>query len=469
MRASSRWRPVIKGAKISVLGAGRSGLAVAKAATKRGATVTVYDEKEISSDAATELAMAGVKSVSGFSGSFHADTTDLIVISPGVPRKHPMLLEAGRHGIEVIGEIEYAFRISEAPIVAITGTNGKSTTTLMTWSCLKSCGQDAVLCGNIFGSGNEEIPLTEAADSSNANQVLVAEISSFQLETAKSFRPKCAAITNISEDHLNRYDNDFTDYANTKRRLFDRMGTGDTIVVDKGNNTTWPSGWQPGKKQYNGAKVRTYDSAKMRTAFAKGNPIPVDDFELESEGYPFKEAFNYSNAAVASLLALSFLSTNRASEERALEKVKAALRAFRPLEHRVERVGSKDGIELINNSMCTNPAAVVASSSGIRARQHLLMGGLTKGSNFAPVAQYLKTSGHQAYLFGAEGNLINEQLGGSFPVFRTMKEAFDYAVRQAGSGDVVMLAPGCASMDQYADFRARGEEFRAYAMEWLNR
>ncbi len=228
--------------KIAILGLGRSGLAVAKAALAAGDSPHVFDAKP-ADDAKIKpqvKALGAVPFTPGFAGKFSKQDFDQLVTSPGVDMRSPMLKEAQRNGIEVISEIEFAYRISKAPIIGITGTNGKSTTTVMTWLALKAAGQDAVLCGNIFGSGFDEIPLTEAAMQSKVDQVLVAEISSFQLEWVRDFRPRCAGITNISPDHLNRYDS-FDQYANTKRRIFDRMGEGDTIVANAGDTHTFPS------------------------------------------------------------------------------------------------------------------------------------------------------------------------------------------------------------------------------------
>lgn len=455
---------------IAILGLGRSGLAVAKAALAAGNHPHVFDAKPAGDPRlevhAKTLAALGIPFTPGFDERFSKHDFNQLVTSPGVDMRSPILREAVKSGIDVIGEIEFAYRISKAPIIGITGTNGKSTTTVMTWLALRAAGEDAVLCGNIFGSGFDEVPLTEAAMNSNANQVLVAEISSFQLEFVRDFRPRCAGITNISPDHLNRYDN-YEQYANTKRKMFDKMGEGDTIVANAGDTHTFPSNSSLRDRGFGLPRVRFYGAAGVDASFDAGH-LKVAVIEPTRE-LPFHEKHNLLNACHASLLALGYLDrSSTLSPGEQVERVLKGLRSFHGLAHRMEHLGHRGGIEVINNSMCTNPAAIIASSSSVPAPQHLLIGGIKKNYDFNPVRDYLDRAGHIPYLFGKDALEINEELGGSCLVFSTMEEAFRAAREKAAPGEVVMLAPGCASMDQFTDFVARGEEFREMAKEWLN-
>lgn len=453
---------------IAILGLGRSGLAVAKAAQQNGWKPHVFDAKPSDDPRVAPFAveLADIPFTPNFDGRFQRQEFDQVVTSPGVDMRAPVLKEAVRNGIEVIGEIEFAYRISKAPIVAITGTNGKSTTTVMTWLALRAAGQDAILCGNIYGSGYDEVPLTEAALNSQPGQVLVAEISSFQLEWVRDFRPRCAGITNISPDHLNRYDS-FDQYANVKRRLFDRMGEGDVIVANAGDTHTFPSNASLRDRGFGLPRVRFYGAAGVDASFDAGH-LKIAIVE-PTQNLPFREKHNLLNACHAALLALSYLeSVDNLSAGERTERVIEGLRSFKGLAHRMERLGHRLGVEVINNSMCTNPAAIVASSSSIAAPQHLLIGGIKKNYDFGVVSEYLHRSGHAAYLFGKDADEICRELGDSWPVFSTMQEAFRAATEQAAPGEVIMLAPGCASMDQFTDFVARGEAFRAMAKEWLN-
>jgi len=440
----------LRNVNLAILGAGRSGVAIAKAATARGATATLYDAKPLNHleiDFETIHAM-GVHIEGTFNGPFTPGETDIIVTSPGVDHRSPILQEAKQKGIQIIGEIEFAYRIARAPIIGITGTNGKSTTTLLTYLCLQDVG--AILCGNIYGSGYEEIPLTEAADQAAQDQVLVAEISSFQLEWIEQFRPHCAAITNIAPDHLNRYDS-FQQYAETKRKIYMNMGGTDVYVR------------HPDPMTY--AEPAPF---VIRETEITNSSIVLPDFEIPLRDLPFTEHHNIKNGAMAALLAHSYLTgfTQVPFNSIPATLVKG-LQSFKGLGHRMERLGSRFGVQVINNSMCTNPAALIASSSAVPAHQRLLIGGLTKDLDFTPVREFLHKAGHDVYLYGKDAAKINSQLGGGYPVFNTMAEAFKAAIAAAKSGEVVMLAPGCASLDQYADFRARGEEFRKLAKEWL--
>ncbi len=453
--------------RVAILGAGRSGVAVAKAAIAQGFVPTVFDAKPANeSKFAPDLASLGVQIIGEFHGSFARADFDILVTSPGVDMRSPMLRDADRAGIEVIGEIEFAYRISKAPIIAITGTNGKSTTTVMTYLALKESGANPILCGNIYGSGFDEVPLTEAALTATEDQVLVAEISSFQLEWVRDFRPRCAGITNITPDHLNRYDG-FETYAQTKRRLFDRMGQGDTIVANAGDPNTFPKNETLRDRGHGHPQVRFYGAAGVDASFDAGYlklsvSEPVADL-------PFREKHNLLNACHAALLAVGYLeSEGMFTPAKRIEHVLAGLKSFRGLAHRMEHLGHRAGVEVINNSMCTNPAAVVASSGGIAAPQRLLIGGLKKNYDFHSVREYLDRAGHDVYLFGHDAEQIREELGGRGRVFDTMQAAFDAAKDEAVPGDVIMLAPGCASMDQFSDFVQRGEEFREMAKEWLN-
>lgn len=440
--------------RVAVLGAGRSGLAVAGAVVAQGGQAAVYDAKPANQlrEQEAELNALGVGLVAQYTAPFSKDQADILVTSPGVDSRSPILVQTKGNGVEIVSEIEFAYRIAKAPIVAVTGTNGKSTTTVMAWRCLQSVlGENrAVLCGNIFGSGFDEMPLTEAAERSQA-EVLVAEISSFQLEWVDRFRPRCAAITNIAEDHQNRYDS-FSDYSAVKRRIFARMEGKDCYVHHSDPATNPPVN----------APFRDLQTSWDREAIRlPGYDIPIAEL-------PLQQPHNIANAAIAALLAYGFCWAREEPVSAAsLNAIHKGLIGFTPLSHRMESVASRNGIELINNSMCTNPAAVIASSSSIAAHQHLLLGGLTKNSDFSPLGRYLAETGHDAYVYGEDGSKLNLQLEGRFPVFRTMAEAFQKAAARAQPGDVIMLAPGCASMDQYRDFRARGEEFEKLAKEWL--
>lgn len=445
------------GQSIAVFGLGRSGLAVAKAAIARGARVTVYDEtpgdRLSKPELVAEAESVGAEVVLGQPFPVPADE-DCVVVNPAIDHRHSALQAQPE---KVIGEIEFAYRISKAPIIAITGTNGKSTTTAMTVIALRAGGVDAVLCGNIFGSGLSEIPLTHAADRSTPNQVLVAEVSSFQLEWVREFAPIAAAITTITPDHLDRYDS-FVQYAATKERIFERAG----VKVDSRDFSSreGEEGWS------------YVTDGPGALAFTVESVVPSpESLKLDPAEFKVIGAHNMENVRTAMMLTKAAIEWQFANGFRESDHVPdaclEALKEFGGLSHRMQNLGVAGGVRFINNSMCTNPAAVVASiqSLGNSSTLHVLIGGVNKDLPFAPLDKYLAANPVKVYLFGRDGQQIQKEISQRGTVYDTMKQAFDAAVHEAKEGDTVMLAPGCASMDQFRDFRHRGDVFTEYVRD----
>ena len=492
---------MIEGRRIVAMGLGRSGLAVARAALARGARAIVVDEKtdlpkpELVAEARAE----GIDVRLGWKGAFAELSPDLVVVNPAVDSRHPKLRDAD---VELVSEVEFAFRIARGPIVAITGTNGKSTTTVMAYLALRACGLDPLLCGNLYGSGYPEAPLTEAALVGREGQPLVAEISSFGLEWTSTFRPRSAAITTIRPDHLDRYDS-FESYAATKMRIFAGQTEADYAVVRANDPIVKPpcgtaNAYVPRHRrapsQGEGGKggcphVLTF-GATGEHARVEELDLVVLDTRIPLASLPWTEPYNHANAACAALLAYGLLKATgsplvekaegarakpsifaaRREEPPALPpEIVAGLREFRGLAHRMERLGEREGVAVVNNSMCTNPDAVVASAIAEKRPTLLLVGGVDKGLDFTPLGRLLGGGRHRAYLFGRDARQIDEGMGGGFPVFGTMGEAFGAATRDARPGETIMLAPGCASGDQFRDFRDRGDRFRTMAKDWLER
>lgn len=465
---------VIKNLKIAVAGMGRSGLAIAKSAKKNGAYPVVYDEQSVVDSAhihaLEQLDALGIPSVTSWHGHLDPDEFDLLVASPGFGRTHPAICDALAAEKEVISEIEFAWRIATSPIIAITGTNGKSTTSVMTWMALKGAGQNAILCGNISGSGYEELTLTEAADQSGPDDVLVAEISSFQLEWIKYFRPKVATITNITPDHLDRY-SCFEEYFQTKLKLFENMDTHDKIILNVNESSLPPSkilsvlnqGADPYFFSIEPEKMEPH--ARNFKVYCEDEHLVVYNQKIPLSKFPFFSQHQIANAAQAFSLAGAFL--DNPSDEQ-VSGMLEALRSFQGLQNRMEMLGQRNGVTIINNSMCTNPMAVVASSRSLQGKQHLLMGGNPKNLEFSKVSQYLKDTEHLVYIFGMNASEFNEKLGGIWPCYSTLEEAFQNAVSAAKPGETIMLVPGCASAFPYANFRERGDAFREIVKKWMN-
>lgn len=505
---------MISGKRIAIFGLGRSGLGIGRAAQTLGAHPTVFDQAAADSVAKQEVReeaeKIGLGVVFGWDGTF-PEPPDCLVVNPAVRKDHPILLDAVAAGIEVLSEVEFAYRISRAPIVAITGTNGKTTTTVMTFLALRACGIEPILCGNIFGSGFPEATLTDAALEAQPDQVLVAEVSSFQLEWVSRFEPGVAGITNVWPDHLDRY-TDFAEYAATKHRIFAAMGAEDFVVVKANDPVVVPPGARPPGLRRGRRTPLAGSTGPIPTIYtfgATGEHARVDEREVvlldkrvPLDDLPFSEPHNYQNACMAALLAYSALryAAHRDPEGRAaqlLDEATAAdqkkrgprsvyaaresdaprlvlpeaiidgLKSFTGVAHRMELVGSRDGIRVINNSMCTNPDAVMKSTMALRDPAHLLIGGANKNLDFSPLRNYLANQRHRVYLFGRDREKLNEALGGTYPMFEFMPDAFAAATRNARKGEIIMLAPGCAGLDHYRDFRERGDVFRSIAKEWL--
>lgn len=453
------------GAQVAVVGMGRSGITSALAAGRQGAKVRVYDEHAADTPArmteVEQLEAAGIEVITGWHGRLKGEQFDFLIASPGFRRDHPALRDAVEMGRDVLSEVEFAYRIARAPIIGITGTNGKSTVTAMAWQVASAAGLNAVLCGNISGSGFKEQTLTEAAESSPSDAVLVAEISSYQLEWVTQFRPRVATVTNVTPDHFDRHPH-FQDYFDTKMRLFAQMQEGDTAVVNRAEPSVPPNQVRqktmPACRLVDVHDVATFDASSKQIQFC-GECFDTSRMQVVG-------SHNVANACLALTLVHSFMGSVSATQARAMLD---SLADFRGLEHRMERIGSKSGITIVNNSMCTNPGAVIASSSALDCPHVLIMGGTMKGLDFAPVGDYLRGRPEVTVVLFSEfaGDLAaSMQIEASR--FETLEQAFLASVSMARDGECVVLAPGCASAYPYTNFRERGEAFRMMAKEWLN-
>ena len=446
----------MKGMKGLIIGLGRAGCGMAIGLKRVGADVSVVDEKSADNrkilSAMDEMATIGVSVTTCWTGDVDWDDIDFIAPSPGVPMHHPALQEAVLRNIPIYSEPEIAYRITDSPIIAITGTNGKSTVTALTYFLIKNCGKESILCGNIAGSGFPEVTICEAAVQANPDAVLVAEVSSFQLEWVSHFKPKGATITSISEDHLDRYQNIET-YIEMKRKTFMNMNEEDFAVVNKLSANTNEGIPESVKAFFIDSK--NADAVIEEDSLSFGNiNKKININELWS---PTK--FNLQNTATACLLAHGC----GIPIENLIEKVIE----FPGLSNRMERIESSTGIEFINNSMCTNPSALSASLSSFKKPVLLLAGGINKIRNWEEVSKVSKSI-KKAFVFGKDRDWLERffyENKVDVEQFGSLSEAFQNAFSSAQKSDTILLSPGCASFDQFESFIERGNEFRKLVQE----
>ncbi|HEX9290486.1 MAG TPA: UDP-N-acetylmuramoyl-L-alanine--D-glutamate ligase [Anaeromyxobacteraceae bacterium] len=442
----------LAGQRVLVVGLARSGVAAARVARARGAQVTVTDRR-----AATELAPA-VKELEGevelaLGGHDAADFTraDLIVVSPGVPLALPEIQGARRQGVPVLAEVELAARLlPPAPLVGITGTNGKSTTTALAGALL---GRDR----RVFTGGNLGTPLSELVLSGRVVDAVVVELSSFQLEGIERLRPKVAALLNVTPDHLDRY-RDVGEYALAKARLFMNQEAGDFAVANARDPRTVALA---GASR---AELLTFgDGAPApRAARAAGGEIFVAPGQGAPERYlvrsrALRGRHNVENAMAAALCArlLGVAGT----------QVQAGLDAFPGLPHRLELVRERRGVEWVNDSKATNvDSTQVGLAAFPAARPHvvLILGGRGKRAPYSPLRPLFDRRVKALLTIGEDAPAIEKELGDLGPTERTgtLAAAVQRAAELAADGDVVLLSPACASYDQFRSYEDRGETFR---------
>jgi UDP-N-acetylmuramoylalanine--D-glutamate ligase len=457
-----------RGKSIAVIGLAATGLATARVLRDLGATVCIYDGKPESDLAADRVAAArklgeGVTLALG-NTPIDGKKTDLVIPSPGVPRSGSPIVEALQRDLPILGEIEVAYRIARAPILAITGTNGKTTTTALLTAICRESGRPTWAAGNIAEDAGVRLPLIEAAMLAPEDGVIVAEISSFQLEWVTRFRPRVAAWLNIANDHLDRH-KDLEEYAGAKARLFAAQETADTAVLNADDETVLEYSQNVGSGERWLFSVRkpvvngTYlDGETLMAVRNKEFAIAL----LHRDEIPVPGLHNVANVLAASAMALAF-----GIEP---EVIRRAVHNFSGVAHRLEPVATINGVRYINNSMCTNPAAVAASLEAAGGKPVVaITGGKHKGGDLSQMISALHDQTRKIVLIGASAKEIGEALDkeadlkGSGPDVSyapTLENAVERAASIAVPGDIVMLIPGCASFDMFTGFEHRGQVFR---------
>jgi UDP-N-acetylmuramoylalanine--D-glutamate ligase len=435
------------GKRVMVLGLGISGRAAARFAAAHGASLVLTDTRiDIARDGLPQGELhLGAESEDWLHG------VDFIVASPGVPPTSALLRAARASAIPVMGELELASQFITAPMVAVTGTNGKSTVTMLAGEIFKAAGMKT------FVGGNLGTPLIEAAQAEAAQvefDAAVVEVSSYQLETIATFKPKVAIHLNLSEDHLDRY-RDLNEYGRAKARIFENQDASDWAILNRDDPEVWKLAGNIRSRVFSfGTSLPAKNPAiwfeRGALVFDDGRRrgrIGLDDFKLPGR-------HNLSNAMAAAAAALA-LDVDPLVIERAFER-------FSGLPHRTEFVCEKDGVAFIDDSKGTNVGAVIEALAGVRGPVILIAGGTDKGGDYAPLRAPLVEKVRLLILIGAAREKMRAALEGATTIapVPTLSEAVRLAASVARRGDSVLLSPACSSFDQFKDYAERGRIFQ---------
>ncbi len=403
-------RPPLPEGPYLVVGLARSGLAAARMLRAHGEVIgTDSGAPDVPGDLDAHVGVDGVELL---------DRVACVVKSPGVPNEAPVIVAARERGLTVLGELELAWRLLPNPFVAVTGTNGKTTTTELIGAIWREADLPVALAGNVG------TPLAALVGDVDESTTIVCEVSSFQAEDSEALAPDTALLLNVTEDHLDRHGN-FEAYREAKLRVFANQTPEQVAVVPPGVEV-------PGRAR--------------RVEFG-ALPLPIEDIRLRGE-------HNLENARGASAVAIA--------SGVPPEAVAAALRTFAGVPHRLEEVATIDEVLYVNDSKATNVSSAVFGIEAFDGGLHVILGGSLKGGSFRRIRRALEGRAVAAYLIGEAADQLEQELAGSVPLHRAgdLATAMRLAVAAAGPGDVVLLSPACASFDQFRDYEERGEAFR---------
>jgi UDP-N-acetylmuramoylalanine--D-glutamate ligase len=437
--------------KVLIIGAARSGIAAAKFLINQGAVVALNDQKPIEQWSAEAVALKelGVGLLPGDPPSWLLDQIELVVVSPGVPANIIPIRYAERAGAEVIGEVELAARYLKGRIVAITGSNGKTTTTSLIGELLRDAGLPGVQVGGNIGKA-----LISMTDDSRDDGWTVVELSSFQLETIKTFRPTIAVVLNVTPNHMDRYET-FNDYAAAKHRIFMNQTADDVAVLNADDETV--SSWASGLR----AKVVYFSVRKEldNAVFLRGDELVFgDQVLLRVNDLKLRGLHNVENVAAAFAAGIAAGASAGSMAETAKQ--------FNPVEHRLEFVAEIDGVRFYNDSKATSVDATVKALEAFAqdaGKIVLILGGRGKKAPYEPLAPLVKAKVRELVLIGEDAETITGELGGltSVEFASDMNDAVKRSFKAAEPGDIVLLAPACASFDMFESFEHRGKVFKS--------
>ena len=443
----------LKNTRFSILGAARSGLAVAGLLKERGASVFVSDRAAADKlkQAAAELELMGVPYELG-SNTGRVLEADVLVLSPGVPSSAPMVQEALAKGVRVVSELEVASWFCQAPIIAVTGTNGKTTTTTLIGEIFAAAGRPAIVAGNIGTAFSLEVNKT------GPDSVAILEVSSFQLDHIATFRPRVSIILNITPDHLDRYEHSFEKYIASKCRVFENQREGDVLVYNWDDEVTR----REVERLANPAVTRLpfsivrpleagawVDTGDMVTLVfgTKSRVVPVTGI-----GIPGNHNLYNSMAATLAAQATGIPGATIAS----------TLTSFQGVEHRLEFVRELDGVKYVNDSKGTNVDSVWYALQSFDSPIVIMLGGRDKGNDYSRLRDLMKNHVRAVVAIGESADKVVQAFGSEFTVRKaaSMEEAVDAGKELAQPGDVVLLSPACASFDWFDNYEHRGRVFK---------
>lgn len=447
----------VKGKRVTVIGGARSGLAVAKLLAGAGASVFLTEKGKATQGLEAALTEVGVAYEFG-GHTARALDADFFVISPGVPSTVNVVQQAVRSGMKVYSEIETASWFCHAPIVAITGSNGKTTTTSLVGHIFRQDGRNVVVAGNIG------YPFADYVRDLGADDLVVLEVSSFQLDHIDTFRPRVSVLLNITPDHLDRYDYDFNQYAHSKFRIFENQHSDDVLVYNHDDELVRDYVRHAQTRRDLHALGFSQEVALDEGAFVRDGALVIrrnqhEEVLMHAEQLALRGRHNLYNSLAAAVAA-------RVMEVRS-DVVRESLTSFEGVPHRLEFVRDVDGVRYINDSKATNVNAVWYALESFNEPLVLIAGGRDKGNDYASIKGLVRNKVHTVIALGESADKVLRELG---PIARnsveaqSMEEAIRYARFYAEPGDVVLLSPACASFDMFENYEDRGNVFRRLVM-----
>lgn len=442
--------------RIVILGGGESGIGAALLAKQKGYEVFVSDESSLKDNYRSDLQRAGIAFEEGGHTLERILAAEEVMKSPGIPEKNATVKKIREKGIPVISEIELAYRFKgDSRIIAVTGSNGKTTTTALTWHICRKGGLDAALVGNIGFSFARQV-------AEDPKPLYVAEISSFQLDDVHTFRPDIAILTNITEDHLDRYDYKFENYISSKFRIAMNQQASDHFIYCADDRVTMRY-IQKFNIQSNQLPI------SMKTESTKGAFIKDGDMYVRTgEEFTSMSVFDFALKGkhnqyntMAACVAGSIMDIRK-------EKIREAVRDFQNLEHRMEPVATVRGVEFINDSKATNVNSTWYALESMTKPVILVLGGVDKGNDYSLITDLVKEKVKAIICLGMDNRKIHEAFGNIMsPIVNTTsaQEAVHAAYHFATKGDVVLLSPACASFDLFKNYEDRGNQFKQAVKE----